>query len=98
MVTSIYKKPKKFAQTTFKYHKYNPKLLRLQEMNRTFQRKPSEPLKSILEKELNLDGHEMDPFVKDDLLETYNGRDTPETPQKKKILTKVGKISQMFTS
>ena len=56
MMPNSYKKPKKFAQTTFKYHKFNPKLLRLQEMNRTFQRKPSEPLKSILEKELNLDG------------------------------------------
>lgn len=36
VVPSNKKKPKKFAQTTFKYHKYNPKLLRLQEMNRTF--------------------------------------------------------------
>ena len=98
LVSKDYKKPKKFAQTTFKHHKFNPKLLRLKEMNRTFYRKPSETIKCILEKDLNLECIEMEPYTKEVMLELYNGRDNCIEDQKKKKGVKIGPISEIFTT
>ena len=67
-------------------------------MNRTFQRRPSEALKAILEKEINLESVEMDPFTPEDLRNNYSGRESKEQIEQRKKTLKIGQVSQMFTN
>lgn len=52
----------KFAKTVKKLHNTNPKIYRLREMNRNYKLRPSQALKSILEKELDLDQYSMEMY------------------------------------
>ena len=42
-------------------------------MNRTYNSNPTEAMKSILEKEVNLDQAEMAPFLEEDMICLYSG-------------------------
>jgi hypothetical protein len=65
-------------------------------MNRTFCRKPTETMKAILEKELDLDPFEMDLFNKESMIELYSGLKTLEESLKKKVV-KMCALSTMVT-
>lgn len=52
----------KVAKTVRKLHNTNPKIYRLREMNRNYKLRPSQALKSILEKELDLDQYSMEMY------------------------------------
>jgi protein-arginine kinase activator protein McsA len=66
-------KAHKYAQTLFKFHKFNPNLLRFKEISRMYNINPSEPLKAILEKDFDLHKYEMDSFTEEDLICMQSG-------------------------
>ena len=52
----------KFAKTVKKLHNINPKLHRLREMNRNYKLTPSQAMKAILEKEIDLGQYSMESY------------------------------------
>ena len=66
-------KANKYAQTLFKFHKFNPNLLRFKEVSRMYNINPSEPLKAILEKDFDLHKYEMDAFTEEDMICMQSG-------------------------
>ena len=52
----------KFAKTVKKLHNTNPKLHRLREMNRNYKLTPSQAMKAILEKEMELGQYSMESY------------------------------------
>lgn len=53
----------KFAKTVKKLHNANPKLYRLREMNRNYKLTPSQAMKAILEKEMELGQYSMENYL-----------------------------------
>jgi hypothetical protein len=51
-------------------------MLRMKELNRTYNLYPTEGIKAILEKDFYLEDVEMDPYEEDDIIALYSGHFT----------------------